>query len=283
MGRKKTGTAEPTEPTDDGDSILDSDVFLSVEDVEGEQEGLVAPSQINKTGDDLEDAEEPLMDSPEWSDFVMKQFTNEELDNLGNPCVHGLRRVSRKLLGPPICSSSRVISSPMLLCPTSMKRQPAVCEHKLVILWTRLEGTDFDSPYQVEFSDVGDVSEANTDPDFCRFATATAATRAEARAYRKALQLHRVSSEETTLVPIEEGVIVGNITATQVNFMELLCRRNNINLMKYINAGKVKFDSILDVPFEIAQTMIEHISGLQDKPENISDKYKGFDDNWRKA
>lgn len=279
MGRKKTTVAPQA---DEGDSILNSDVFSSVEDVEDEQEGLLPPSQIN--GDDnTEDVEEPLMESPDWSDFVMKQFTNEELDNLGNPCVHGLRRVARKLLGPIVCSSSRVVQSPVLLCPTSMKRQPAVCEHKLVILWTRLEGGELQSAYQVEFSDVGDVSETNTDPDFCRFATATAATRAEARAYRKALQLHRVSSEETTMIPVEEGEVKGNITSTQINFLQILCSRNDINLWVYVNMGKIKFLNINEIPFETANAMIEHLSGMQDKPETINPKYKGYDPNWRES
>ena len=48
------------------------------------------------------------------------------------------------------------------------------------------------------FCDVADSWEGNTDDMFCVYSTATAATRAEGRALRKALRLRVVAAEEVT-------------------------------------------------------------------------------------
>jgi hypothetical protein len=225
--------------------------------------------------------EEPLMTSPEWSEWVMSHFTERELDPNGNPLVHGLRRVTRLLLGPILYSGVEPIQAPSFL-PGYEKvgiMNPAVMGYKLTILMCRTENPSMPA-YQVTYTDAADVYFGNTDPDYARHASATAATKAEARCYRKALQLRAVASEELTVVPTFNAAVDGLIVPEQVNFIAALCARNDINVMKFINSGRKKYAEISEVPYGTAAQMVEHLSNLQNRG-NIPEDVRGYDKNWR--
>ncbi len=137
----------------------------------------------------------PLMEDADWSDYVLKQFEEDETID-GNPTVDGLRRVARKLLGSIVQSICNVISAPNLA-----NEWAATVEHTIVINWKR--EVDGYSEQRV-FTEVADVNPFNCDAEFRRFASSTASTRAEARALRKALMLKRVvAAEEITEVAPE--------------------------------------------------------------------------------
>jgi hypothetical protein len=198
----------------------------------------------------------------------------------GNPMVHGLRRVARLLLGPVLYSGAHVCQAPSY-APGFEKLgilQPAVVSYTVKILMCRPD--DPWSRYEVTFKDAADVYFGNTDPDYARHATATAATRAEARCLRKALQLKSVAAEEKTLVPTFEAAQDGMIIPTQVNFLNVLCHRNNINVMKFVNMGKTKYDRVEDIPYGTAALMVEHLSGFQNDPTKVPDAIRGYDKNW---
>jgi hypothetical protein len=210
---------------------------------------------------------------PEWSKYVMTKFAENELDDKGNPKVVGLRRVARLLLGPILASKARVVQSPSVFGDQGLM-QPAVVEHTVKILF---------GDHEVEFTEAADCYYGNTDPEFARYLTATASTRAEGRALRKALQLNAIASEEATKTEFDAIDIMteGNITDTQINFIDILCRRNNVNLWKYINAGKVKYKEIGEVSFATAQKMAECLSVWQSDPSKIQSNLVGYDPNWR--
>jgi hypothetical protein len=225
--------------------------------------------------------EEPRMDSPEWSPWVMRHFAEDELDRDGNPMVHGLRRVARLLLGPVLYSGAHVCQAPSY-APGFEKLgilQPAVVSYTVKILMRRPD--DLVEPYEVTFEDAADVYFGNTDPDYAKHPTATASTKAEARCLRKALQLRNVSAEEKTLVPTFEAAQDGMIIPTQINFLNVLCHRNNINLMKFVNMGKTKYNRVEDIPYGTAALMVEHLSGFQNDPTKVPDAIRGYDKNWR--
>jgi hypothetical protein len=246
-----TLTLDPT--TDDG--------ILSAADLGGDPPG----GKKGRAGAD--DGAEPRMDSPDWSPWVMRHFAEDEVDRDGNPMVHGLRRVTRLLLGPILYSGADPVQAPSF-APGFEKLgilQPAVVAYTVKVLMCRPDVPQMPA-YEVTFKDVADVYHGNTDPDFARHATATAATRAEARCLRKLLQLKSVASEEKTLVPTFEAAQDGMITPTQVNFLNILCHRNDINVMKFVNMGKTKYDRVEDVPYGTAALMVEHLSGFQNDP-----------------
>jgi hypothetical protein len=229
-------------------------------------------------------SEEPSMADPAWSDFVLRQFQEDELHADGSPLVHGLRRVARQLLGPIINSQAHVCQSPTFH-PNFDKASmltPAVVEYTVTFLWTRPEDLpEHGAAHAVTFTDVADVYFGNTDPDFARHATATAATKAEARALRKALGLRAVAAEEKTSVPLEQASVTGLINSDQIRFIDVLCRRNNISVMALVNAGKKKYATVEDVPFGIAQKMVQFLSDLQNDQSKIRAEYRGYDAAWR--
>jgi hypothetical protein len=227
--------------------------------------------------------DEPTMTSPEWSEFVMRQFTENELDAEGRPLVHGLRRVVRLLLGPILESRARVVQAPSLI-PSIEKvgiLQPAVVEHTVRILMTRLE-QGLSEAYPVEFCEAADCYFGNVgDIEFARYQTAMASTRAESRALRKALQINTIASEEKSVLPSCEAGLTGMISPEQVNFLTVLCSRLDINVMKYINSGKTKYDAVEKIPYGVAALMVEHLSKYQNNPSTIPSEFKGYVKGWR--
>lgn len=237
--------------------------------------------QEEESQEEEEPEEEPLMSSPEWSDFVQRQFTDEEVDAEGHPFVFGLRRVANLLLGPTLDSVAHVVQPPAFLDGAGLKMQPTCVEYTVRLLMTRLEH-GLSTPYPVSFTDTAEVYVGNTDAEFARYPSAMASTRAEGRALRKALMLrHAVASEEKTLVPLSEAGLSGMITPQQINFIDILCRRCKVDVTKYINMGKTKYDKIEEVSYDAAQKMTEHLSGWQNDPSKVPDKVKPYKIDWR--
>jgi len=229
----------------------------------------------------------PPMWSENWQDFVLSQFKDDEKDDDGNPYVHGLRRVARKLLGP-IVHSGPLEASPAEFLGTPRETdlysllKPVTVRYVLRILWTRPEDIpDGGEAFMVEYTDVADCMRNNTDPEFLIHPSAMASTRAEGRCLRKALQIKKVSAEEKTRVPLVEASATGLIRESDIIFIEALCRRLDINLMNYVNAGSKKYDSIEQVALGTAERMTEHLSMLQNQKDKIKPEWKGYDPNWR--
>lgn len=227
----------------------------------------------------------PDMTDPGWSEYVLSQFEQDELLE-GNPTVDGLRRVTTRLLGPIVESRSHVIQAPN---PANDGR--ATVEHTIVIWWELDDRGDGIDKRRL-FQDCADVYELNTNLEYARYATATAATRAEGRALRKALQLKRVvAAEEISDNPVEKP---GKITRGQISFMNMMCHsdRLDINVIKLINMGKKNaedmYKSIEDVPYPTAVKMNQYLTECQTgktadgKVRVIPDAIKGYDPDWRK-
>ncbi len=226
----------------------------------------------------------PDMSSAGWQDFVMGQFARDEMDDKGNPFVAGLRRVARKLLGPILDSSAHVVQAPTVLTgfESTNLLQPATVEYSITFLWCKFDH-DEQVPYNVRFTDVADAYYGNTAPEYARYPSSMAATRAEARCLRKALQLKKVvGAEETTTVDVEDSGVSGLIGMSQINFINVLCQRIDVDVVKYINSGTTKYSSIEEVPYLVAQKMVEHLSSLQNNLNKIKPEIKGYSKDWRK-
>lgn len=123
----------------------------------------------------IEETDVPPITSIEWNDYVMSKFDEAELFD-GMPLAAGLRRVAELLLGTIVYSGPTQVFPP----------KDDGSHGRATVVW-KIEFAN-----GVCFSDVADCWEGNTDDAFCAFAVATAATRAEARALRKALRLKAV-------------------------------------------------------------------------------------------
>jgi hypothetical protein len=218
-------------------------------------------------------AARPAMHSPEWNDWVLDQLRDDEKDPDGNPNVDGLRRLAEEILGTVIESYSRVVEG-----ATTANSFRATVEHHLVIAW----GGDRDDLRK--FGAAADVYPGNTDESYARFPTATADTRAEGRAIRKALRLRRVvTAEEITSLPVHESGLDKLIVDSQIKGINKLCKNLNINAIKFINSGKNSYAHHTHIRYDNALTMLEYLNRYLQDPNKIPDSIKGYQENWRNA
>ena len=224
----------------------------------------------------------PSMFSDEWNDFVMAHFHRNELID-GNPICAGLRRVAEFLLG------DIVESGPEQVFPAMDGSSPdrATVEFKVVFNW-------MNSGQQRVYKEVADVWHGNTDDLFCAHPVATASTRAEGRALRKALKLRCLAAEELAKKDIvsivQESVkksptsgeyeVDQSVSPQQVQFIDPKCKQLDIDVMLFINMGSGDYANIGQVTRDSAKKMIKFLNGYQNG-EPIQDSIKGYKANWR--
>ena len=224
----------------------------------------------------------PSMFSDEWNDFVMAHFHRNELID-GNPICAGLRRVAEFLLG------DIVESGPEQVFPAMDGAAPdrATVVFKVVFNW-------MNSGEQRVYKEVADVWHGNTDDLFCAHPVATASTRAEGRALRKALKLRCLAAEELAKKDIvsivKEAVkksptsgeyeVDQSISTQQVQFIDTKCKQLDIDIMSFINIGSGDYANIGQVTRDSAKKMIKFLNGYQNG-EPIQDSIKGYKANWR--
>ncbi len=249
-------------------------------DIVNSEDGLIGSVEINtepildhKTGEAEEKIKVPLQTDKEWGDYVMSQFAEDELFE-GNPNVDGLTRVTELLIGEIVGSKSTVKQSPVY--DNSGKMQPAVVEHEITIL-------PYNSNTTRIYCGVADCFPENTEATYARFPTAMASTRAKGRALRDALRLKKVAAEELTTLDVSTFTGEGNVTKDQLNFINVICQRNDINPTKFINMGAKTYKQLKDISRETASKMVAELSRLQSNYTEISDKIKGYDENWQKT
>ena len=224
----------------------------------------------------------PAYGSEEWNDYVMSQFHSGELFD-GNPTCAGLRRVSEELLGTII--SSR----PAQVWPATDSDGPgrATVVFEIVIDW-------MDSGQLKTFADVADVWHGNTDDLFCAHPVATASTRAEGRALRKALKVKCLAAEELAKKDIASIVRQtvqkptdgewredDPISNPQINFIDAKCKQLDIDVMAFINSGENSYESVQDVSKETASKMLGLLNEYQTKNKSIPKEVEGYKPNWR--
>lgn len=207
--------------------------------------------------------------SPEWNDYVLTLFAPEELID-GHPNAAGLRRIAELLIGPII------FSSPTTVFPVQGDRTGRA---------TVVYEVHFKTPEGiVKYGDVADVWDGNTDALFMGFAVATASTRAEGRALRKALKLRVCAAEELSKVNTakavnEDGSI--KITKEQIDYINKNCKLLNIDVVAFINSGEKQYRSVYDVLRETAAKMLKELNKMKNG-EAVPPDLIGYKQDWEK-
>lgn len=197
----------------------------------------------------------PQIGSNDWQDYVMSILQKDEYDEKNGkkfPKVNGLRRVAQLLLGPI------VNSGPVTVFPATGSKDMATVVYSLSILWTyglRLggwftEGDLANTNYSVRtFSEVADSSSDNTPEPFSLHPSATASSRAEGRALRKALQLNTVTAEEMSFMDVPKAKTMDSSdmakelsTDSQHVLINSMCSRMNIDVNKLLKYSGVSQD-----------------------------------------
>ncbi len=224
----------------------------------------------------------PTPQDENWQDWVLSQFREDELvvgeDGKKRPRVNGLRRLTEKLIGQVVRSESRIIKAPS---PDSLS---ATVEHSIDIVVNEIAKSI--AGQCRSYTDVADVSALNTDDDFLRFPASVAATRAEARCLRKALYLYSVPAEEELTTKTVASVGMDwkpddMISEAQINGINVLCKRLNIDVEELLKLGEVQYPDIKMMPKASASKLLAYLNGLQQgKP--MPDGLKGYKEGWKK-
>lgn len=241
-------------------------------------EELQTPSNTDTTVKNviLEDA--PHMLSPEWHDYAMSLFNEDELVD-GHPLVAGLRRVSELVIGQIL------FSGPTQVFP--VQRDDHHGRATVVFTIKFANGSTY--------SEVADSWEGNTDDMFCAYAVAIASTRAEARALRKALKIKGVAAEELTKKDTAKIVRdiskqtsssagdyddQGRMSDAQANFIDIKCKQLNINGTKLLK-DIFSVDYNKKVSKKVASDIIDKLNDFQRDKNTIPQEIVGYTEEWR--
>lgn len=226
----------------------------------------------------------PIFNSENWSDYVKSKLTEEELQD-GHPRCDGLRRLVNELIGPIL---SKKISN--LKCPSLSDNTATVA------ITVECKVTNEDHPaygHVIVEESVSDANERNNNHDtYISHMSAVAETRAEGRAYRKMLHLrNEVSAEEVSSGDVNffgKSNSAETITPTQIEGIDRVCQRLDINVLEFINmGGKIEngqlvpkvYSSIDEVTKETATNILHRLNEISEnknKPDNVSSYDKGW-------
>lgn len=211
--------------------------------------------------------------SLEWHDFVMSLLDETEQVK-GYPKADGLRRVSEILLGDIINSE------PTEVVPVNGNAlgRATVC-YAITFMW-------WDDTMRT-YSDVADVFQGNVDDEFLPFALATAATRAEGRALRKALKLKKCTIEELTQetkpVKVKASSTFSSDLATenQIQFLRTRCKSLDIDVIKFINSSDERYERIDVMTKKKCSEFLDLVNEYYRKDKEIPEEIIGYQENWR--
>jgi len=134
---------------------------------------------------------------------------------------------------------------------------------------------------------VAECGSHNTESPYDKFQSATAETRAEARALRKILRLRKVVAAEelagnvTEQQPILNWQPEDSISNEQIEVLDRIASRCDVDVLSFINCGSKQYNKIKEVSKGTATEMIKYLNsiaqGIKAKPDNVG-KYNS---NWR--
>ena len=206
---------------------------------------------------------------PEWSEYLLDQLQDHELIN-GAPTVDGLRRIAEKCFGEIVESKSCIVETPS----SDNGLRCTIC-HTLRVIKYR-------NGQQVQVDGCVDVVYTKTPYPFKDHLVATADTRAEGKALRRALKIRVITAEE--LQHEDEEVALASDEAVndqQVLAINQLCKRLNVSVVDITKAQYNTAKTINDLRNLEARLLISRLSELQRTPDDVPESCVGYDEDWK--
>ena len=128
-----------------------------------------------------------------------------------------------------------------------------------------------------------DVYWGNCDKVYRNHPVAVAETRAEGRALRRGLKLRKVVAAEELAKDIEDHPdhdTINKITNNQINFMDVLAQRTNINIHKLLESLAIDGKNVYNILYDDAVKIVTALSQYQ-QTNNIPDNIVGYDNTWK--
>jgi len=212
-----------------------------------------------------------------WTDYVLEVLSEDEKIK-GNPTTDGLRRIFETVMGCVVTKSvSEVCQSPD---PDNGNRATVI--HSLTYV---LKDTGADTQFNtITVNGAADVYWGNCDKIFRNHPVAVAETRAEGRALRRALRLRKVVAAEEIAEEIEDHPdkdTVGKITNNQINFIDVLAKRLNINITNLLKKNGIEEKNIYTTSHADAVKIIRQLSKYQQDLDSISEDILDYTPEWK--
>lgn len=218
----------------------------------------------------------PTINDIEWTDHVLELLSDDEKIQ-GNPTTDGLRRIFEIALDCTIIDSSSHVAQ----TPDLNNGNRATVIHSLTYILNNKDLGDSLKTRTVDGS--ADVYWGNCDKIFRNHPVAVAETRAEGRALRRGLRLRKVVAAEEIADEIEDdidGNNVGKMTNNQLNFMDVLCKRLDINPIKYLESMNLSIDTD-KLDHNNGVSIIRQLSSYQQDTSNIPETILGYEEGWK--
>ena len=216
-----------------------------------------------------EDGQRPHEYDAEWSEYLLDHLSDNELIN-GAPTVDGLRRVCEKCFGEIVESNSQIVET-----PSSHNNQRCTIKHTLGI--EKYRGGRI-----IKVDGCVDVLYHKTPYPFKDHLIATADTRAEGKALRRALKIRVVTAEELQNEDENEALASDElINDQQVMAINQLCKRLDISVQALVSGEYNKTNKINQIRNLEARLLISKLSEFQRAPKDIPKTYIGYDEGWK--
>lgn len=220
-------------------------------------------------------SEQPSIHDIEWTDHVLSFLTEDE-KIMGNPTTDGLRRIFEKVMDCQILESdSKVVQSP------SRENEMRATVEFAITFKPNWVGNELNETRRV--TGAADVYWGNCDKVFRNHPVAVAETRAEGRALRRALRLRKVVAAEEIAEEIEDhpdGSNINKITSNQINFIDVLAKRLDINPVKCFDEMGLA-NNLYELDHDNGVSIIRKLSSYQQDTSNIPETIKGYEEDWK--
>ena len=136
---------------------------------------------------------------------------------------------------------------------------------------------------KITVNGAADVYWGNCDKIYRNHPVAVAETRAEGRALRRGLKLRKVVAAEELAKEVEDidGSNVGKITNNQINFIDVIAKRLNINVTKMLELENIESKNIYIIEHSDAVKVIRQLSTYQQNVDNIPETILDYTSEWK--
>lgn len=214
----------------------------------------------------------------EWTDYVLSLLSDDEKIS-DNPTTDGLRRIFEVALNCKVISSTTTIAQ----SPDPNNEKRATVVHSITYVLNE-ESSSRGELNVITVDGAADVYWGNCDKVYRNHPVAVAETRAEGRALRRALKLRKVVAAEELSKEIDDNPdanTVSRISNAQINFIDIMAQRLNINVSKLLTANQLSADNIYNISHDDAVNIIRLLSKYQQNTSEISDNIVGYSGDWK--
>lgn len=234
--------------------------------IEVEFESVVAEDDDTPTT--LQDAIPAKYGSAEWTEYVLSHLLPEEHID-GHPRCNGLRRIAQMLLGDIVLSHPKTV----IVSQGENGRVVTVC-YEITFDWKMNTPTIMNSGELATLSSdlrtFGGLADCAEDlaSTYGRHPAATAETKAESRALRKALSINVITAEERVAGTdmVEEAKTPSNAIVTKPLLNMIRAKMKHLNIAEDEIKCKLNISGQLEkISMATGQELFQHLNSLQQR------------------